>query len=46
MYTNKVKSVLRNKNSGNIVLRYFDNLGKVKQKQIDMPHTKRNVNKI
>ena len=46
MYTNKVKSVLCNKNSGNIVLRYFDNLGKVKQKQIDLPHTKRNVKKM
>jgi len=46
MYTNKVKSVLRNKKSGNIVLRYFDNLGQVKQKQINLPHTKRNVKKM
>jgi len=46
MYKNKVKSVLCNKSSGNIVLRYFNNLGKVKQKQIDLPHTKRNIKKI
>ncbi len=44
MYTNKVKSVLAK--NGKLVLRYFDNSGKIKQKKIDLADTKTNRRKI
>lgn len=44
MYINKVKSVLSK--DGKLLLRYFDNSGKIKQKKIGLTDTKRNRHKI
>ena len=45
MNVNRVKAVLKNK-KGNVILRYFDQEGKLKQKSLDLPYTKRNKQRI
>ena len=46
MYTNKVKSVLSNPHTGMLKLRYFDNKGSIKQKNLPLKDTVRNRKKV